>query len=401
MHYLNIKTSIIFCISLFFSLTLFSQNVSLKKFNSQELFEERIIKIYIPPSYSEETDKLYPLTVVLDAEYLFDVYVGNATLFANKDNAPEQIIVGVFQNQYNERYTDCAYELETSYPTQDAEAFYRFIRGELLDFFEENYRISPFKTIIGNTLTANFINYFFVEEYPGFNAFISVNPQLAIDMPAMLHAKAQTVKNENIYYYLANGKYNAEKWKTAIENTHTLLQTVNNPQFKYGYSFFENTTSTASIGQVIPLALAHIFEMYSAISTEEFEQNIKHLSPPDAIAYLENKYVEIEYLFGSNLKIREKDIFAIEGIILDKENGDYLKNFGEMINKLYGTSPIGDYYIGRYYETGKKYNMALRYYKSGYMKLPEGDPNADGYYENIERVLQKRDGTFIEEEIKN
>jgi predicted alpha/beta superfamily hydrolase len=401
MNFLNFKSSIFFYISLIFSCTLFSQNISLKKFNSQELFTDRIIKIYVPPSYSEETDKLYPLTVVLDAEYLFDVYVGNAVLFASQDNAPEQIIVGIFQNQYNERYQDCAYELETSYPTQDAEAFYRFIRGELLDFFEENYRISPFKTIIGNTITANFINYFLIEEYPGFNAFISVNPHLAIDMPTMLQAKVQAIKNENIYYYLANGTYNSEKWKTAIENTHSLLQTVNNPQFKYGYSFFENSTATASIGQAIPLALAHIFEMYSAISAEEFEQNIKHLSPPDAIAYLENKYVEIEYLFGSNLKIREKDIFAIEAIILDKENGDYLKNFGEMINKLYGTSPIGDYYIGRYYETGKKYNMALRYYKSGYMKLPEGDPNADGYYENIERVLQKRDGTFIEPEIKN
>jgi len=132
-----------------------------------------------------------------------------------------------------------------------------------------------------------------------------------------------------------------------------------------------------------------------------FEKNIKDLSPPDAIAYLENKYIEIDYLFGSNLKIREKDIFAIEPIILDKENGDYLKNFGEMINKLYKGSPIGDYYIGRYYETGGKLKLALKYYKSGYMKLPEDDPNPDGYYQNIERVLQKRDGTYIEINQKN
>jgi hypothetical protein len=171
---------------------------------------------------------------------------------------------------------------------------------------------------------------------------------------------------------------------------------MNNPKFKYKYELLENSTRTASIGQSIPSALAFIFEMYSAISKEEFEKNIKKLSPPDAIAYLENKYIEIEYLFGSNLKIREKDIFAIESIILDKENGDYLKNFGEMINKLYKDSPFGDYYIGRYYESGKKYRQALKYYKNGYLELPEGDPNSDGYYENIERVLSKRDGTYID-----
>jgi len=30
------------------------------------------------------------------------------------------------------------------------------------------------------------------------------------------------------------------------------------------------------------------------------------------------------------------------------------------------------------------------------MKLDEGEPNADAYYENIERVLDKRDGIYTE-----
>lgn len=379
-----------------FSSSIYSQNIQLKKFNSVELNNDRYLKVYIPPSYQADSTKLYPLTIVLDAEFLFDVYVGNSILFANKEKAPEQIIVGINQNYYNERYDDCSYLEENSLPTEQGEAFYRFIRGELLDYFEENYRVSPFKTIIGNTLTANFINYFLIEDYPAFNAFINVNPYFAIDMPLMLQSKSQQVSDENIYYYISNGKYNLEKWNNVITSTNDLLTTTTNPKFKYKYDLFDNSTKVASIGQSIPSAMAFIFELYSAISKEEFDSNIKHLSPADAIAYLENKYIEIDYLFGSNLKIRERDIFAIEPIILDKENGDYLKNFGDMINKLYKESPIGDYYIGRYYETGNKLKLALRYYKSGYMKLPEGDPNADGYYENIERVLKKRDGTFIE-----
>ncbi len=385
---------------LFVTINSFSQNIKTKKFNSETLQNDRYLKIYIPPSYDLDETKFYPLTIVLDAEFLFDVYVGNSILFANKDKAPEQIVVGINQNHFDERYQDCSYQKENSLPTQESEAFYQFIRIELMDYLEENYRISPFKTIIGNTLTANFTNYFLVEQYPGFNAFISINPYYALDIPIMLQQKASSLKDENIYYYLSNGNYNLEKYSTFIDETNALLETVNNPKFKYKYEKFENSTKTASIGQSVPSALAFIFEMYSTISDEEFDKNVKDLSPADAIAYLEKKYVEIEYLFGSNLKIREKDIFAIEAIVLDKENGDYLKNFGEMINKLYKESPIGDYYIGRYYETGKKYKLALRYYKSGYMKLPEGDPNSDGYYENIERVLQKRDGAYIEENPK-
>ncbi|MFO7672383.1 MAG: alpha/beta hydrolase-fold protein [Lutibacter sp.] len=396
MKTLLLKKLEILGIALLISSVVYSQSTQLKKFNSTELNNERYLKIYVPPGYNDDKSKLYPLTIVLDAEYLFDVYVGNSILFSAKEKAPEQIIVGINQNQFNERVKDCEYSKENSLPTADSEAFYRFIRSELLDYLEENYRLSPFKTIVGNTLTANFINYFLIEDDPGFNAFVAINPYYAQDMPALIQQKIPTLKDETRFYYLSGGTYLAENWKTPINGTNTLLKIGGNPKFNYQYEFFENSNSVASIGQSIPSAFAFIFDLYSAISKEEFEKNIKDLSPADAIAYLENKYVEIEYLFGSNLKIRESDIFAIESIILDKENGDYLKNFGEMINKLYKESPIGDYYIGRYYETGGKFKQALEYYKSGYMKLPEGDPNADGYYENIERVLKKRDGTYKE-----
>ncbi|WP_372794351.1 alpha/beta hydrolase [Lutibacter sp.] len=397
----TIKKLLLLVFTILISTSIYSQNIQLKKFNSIELDNDRYLKIYIPPSYHLDSTKLYPLTVVLDAEYLFDVYVGNAILFAHNEEAPEQIIVGINQNYRDERYEDCSYLEENSYPTTQGVAFYRFIGSELFEYFEDNYRISPFKTIVGNTLTANFINYFLIEESPAFNAFININPSYALDMPTMLQNKVQSLNNENIYYYLNNTKLNIDKWRNSIDTVNSLLSSSENSKFKYKFDSFDNSSTTASIGQAIPSALAFIFEMYSAISKEEFETNIKDLSPPDAIAYLENKYVEIEYLFGSNLKIREQDIFAIEPIILDKENGDYLQNFGEMINKLYIESPIGDYYIGRYYETGNKLKLALKYYKSGYMKLPEGDPNANGYYENIERVLNKRDGTYIEPIIEN
>ena len=386
----------LFVIVLLITSALYSQNTQYKKFSSRELNDDRILKIYVPPGYADDESKLYPLTIVLDAEYLFDVYVGNYILFSAKEKAPEQIIVGINQNQFNERIKDCAYSEENSLPTKDSEAFYRFIRSELLNYLEETYRLSPFKTIVGNTLTANFINYFLIEDDPGFNAFVAINPYYAPDMPALMHQKIPILKNETRFYYLSAGPYISENWKTAINSANELLNSANNPKFKYQYEFFEKSNAVASIGQSISSAFAFIFDLYSAISKEEFDKNIKDLSPADAIAYLENKYVEIDYLFGSNLKIRESDIFAIESIILDKENGDYLKNFGEMINKLYKESPIGDYYIGRYYETGGKFKQALQYYKSGYMKLPEGDPNADGYYENIERVLKKRDGTYKE-----
>ncbi len=374
--------------SLLFVITSYAQNSFTIDLDSYELGNSRDIRIYLPPSYEQDSARYYPLAIVLDAEYLFDVYVGNSILFSEKEKAPEQIIVGINQSD-RRRYSDCAYDKMNSLPVKSSDSFYRFIRAELLNYMEENYRISPFKTLVGNTLTANFTNYFLIEDNPGFNAFVNINPYYAPDVPLMLEEEIHKINQKTYYYYISSGKYLSEKRRTGNAGFNQLIASIENEKFIYKYDDLSGATSVSSIGQSISSAMAFIFEIYSSISKEEFETSIKDLSPPDAIAYLENKYVEIEYQFGTNLKIRERDIYAIEPIIIDKENGEYLRDFGEMIHNLYPESPLGDYYIGLDYEMRGKFKNALDAYKEGYMKVTGSMEDADNFYKNVERVSAK------------
>ena len=380
-------------IALFLLLTCFfatgQESISIKKFNSTLLNTERYLKIFVPDSYTTNPNNTYPVAIVLDAEYLFDIYVANAKVFAAEKNAPEQIVVGIFQNQEGERTNDCDFSVDTGLPTEESTRFYGFIRQELINFIDDNYRTSLFKTIVGSTLTANFTNYFFLEPNHIFNAYILINPTTHISMPEKLEAKSQSLTDQ-VFYYLCNSNINSSDNKKEINNINNLLKLSEVESFHYKFENFENSSKPAMIGQAIPSAMDMIFALFSSISKEEFDTNIADLSPPEAIAYLEKKYVEIEYLFGSNMKIRESDIFRVEPVIIDKENGDYLEEFGKMILRLYPDSPIGDYYIGLYYETGYDYKKALKYYKNGYAKIGSDNPNADAYYGNIERVLEKQ-----------
>jgi predicted alpha/beta superfamily hydrolase len=375
---------------LFFSVGLKAQdNIIYKKFNSYNLGTERILKIYLPPSYEEKTENSFPVAVIFDAEFLFDVYVANSKLFAARDKAPEQIVVGILQNQNNERYSDCDYSIDNGLPNEDSAKFYGFIRDEILAYMDDNYRTSLFKTIVGNTLTGNFINYFFLESEPVFNAYVNISPSYAADMHTKLEAKSQSLLTP-FFYYLSGGDFNPEKRKESIANAHNLLKLSENPNFNFKYDDYTKSSPIASIGQSVASAMGFTFETYAAITQEEFDSEIADMNPAEAIEYLERKYVEIEYLYGSNVKIRESDIFKIESIIIDKMNGDYLEEFGKMIMRLYPDSPLGDYYIGLYYESGYDYKKALKHFKNGYAKIGSDNPNGDAYYSNIERVLEKQ-----------
>jgi len=374
-------------IFLLFFFSLYSQTIIKKSIDSGYLGYSREIKIYLPEGYDKDEEKNYPLAIVLDAEYLFDLYVGNAVLFAAKDKAPKQIIIGI--NMAKTRKKDTYFNIDNGTLTKNNANFYNFIRDEVILEIESSYNTSPFISLIGEGTSANLITAFLGEQTPIINAYICINPTfsdfIASQMQAYKLARFQKEDN-TFYFYTNNSNIFSNRKQTLINQLQQGLSSEELNNFNNINDTFNTENSTSAIAEAVPRALTKVFEIYSAISKEEFDKNVKDLSPLDAITYLENKYLEIDFLFGSNLGIREQDIFTIEKIIIEKENGDQLLNFGRMILKIFPSSPLGDYYIGRYYEEGKNIKKAIKYYKIGYGKMDASDPNSDAFYENILRL---------------
>jgi len=374
-------------IFLLFFFSSYSQTIIKKSIDSEYLGYSREIKIYLPEGYNKDEEKNYPLAIVFDAEYLFDLYVGNALLFAAKDKAPKQIIVGV--NMAKTRKKDTYFNIDNGNLTKNNVNFYNFIRDEVIFDIESTYNTSPFITLIGEGTSANLITAFLGEQTPIINAYICINPTfsdfIASQMQAYKLARFQKEDN-TFYFYTNNSNIFSNRKQTLINQLQQSISSLDLNNFNIINDTLNTGNSISAIAEAVPRALAKVFKIYSAISKEEFDKNIKDLSPLDAITYLENKYLEIDFLFGSDLGIREQDIFTIEKIIMEKENGDQLLNFGRMILKIFPSSPLGDYYIGRYYEEGKNIKKAIKYYKIGYGKMDASDPNADAFYENILRL---------------
>lgn len=381
-----IKKSLSF-IFFIFCISIFSQNIIVKELESEIMETTRTLKIYIPDSYERDSIKNYPLAIVLDEEFMFDTYVGNSILFAKKDKAPKQIVVGISMEET--RAKDVGFDLNSGVLINSSKNFYDFLRDEVLFYMESNYRTSPFVSFVGQGYSANLITHFLQENTAFINSFVCINPSFSDFIGSELQSyNLNKFANEDntFYLYINNSDAFSASKKTKISQIQTALSTLEIKNFNIINDNIITDSSVSAISEAIPRAMTKIFEVYSAISKEEYEEKIKELSPIDAIAYLEDKYLEIEFLFGSSLGIREKDIYAIENIIIEKENGDRLFDFGKMILKRFPSSPLGEYYIGRYYETGKNFKKALKYYKIGYGKMDPADPNADNYYENILRL---------------
>ena len=365
----------------------FSQETIQKNLESIFLNSNRNISIYIPEGYEKDNLKNYPLTIVLDEEYLFDAYVGNAVLFAKKDKAPKQIVVAI--SMEDTKGADISFDINSGQLTSSAQSFYTFIRDEVLFYMESNYRTSPFITLVGQGYSANLITHFLKEDTAFINSFICINPSFSdfIGNELQSYDLLKFGREDNTFYFYTNNStsFSADK-QIQIDQIQKGLSTIGVTNFHIINDVINTSSSVSAMSEAIPRALTKVFEVYSGITKEEFDRNIKDLAPLDAISYLENKYLEIEFLFGSSLGIRKNDIYAIENIIIEKENGDRLRDFGKMILKLYPTSPLGDYYIGKYYETGKMIKKALKQYKIGYGKMDPSDPNADAFYENVLRL---------------
>ncbi|MDX1761197.1 MAG: alpha/beta hydrolase-fold protein, partial [Christiangramia sp.] len=184
-----------------------------ESFSSQKLGETRQIKIQLPRNYEKNTEKRYPVVVVLDGDYLFEPVAGLIDYYSYWDDAPEMIVVGI--NQDGMRTNDTYYSDQNFLPEGKGAKFFEFIGMELLAQLDQNYRTANFKIIVGHDFTANFINYYLLKENPIFQGYINLSPDLAPEVGNWVASALKTSESRK-WYYLATGSEDVPSLKDNI-----------------------------------------------------------------------------------------------------------------------------------------------------------------------------------------
>ncbi len=341
-----------------------SAQIIYEEFPSSRLDETRRLKIQLPRNYEENTDKVYPIILVLDADYLFEPVAGNVDYFSYWEDMPESIVVGIMQGEG--RYDDCAYDDTNFVPEEKGADFFEFLGMELIPYIDNKYRTAKFIIAVGHDFTANFINYYLFKDPPLFNGYINLSPDLAPMMESRIPERIPQIQTQ-LFYYLATGTDDIKGIRTSVEELNQTLTPLKSKTFNYYYDNFEGATHYSLVARGIPTALEKIFAVYRPISKKEFKDVIMKLDTPIHI-YLQEKYQTIKDLFGLSNPIRVNDFIATCTAAEKKKQWESLREIATLAKKQYPETVLGDYYLGRYYEEVGEPKKAMRTYQAAFDK---------------------------------
>ena len=337
---------------------------------SKYLNEKRAIEIQLPRSYETEVDKNYPLMIVLDGDYMFNIVSGSVDYLSYWGDIPENLVVGI--NQKDTRFQDSSvFDNITHTPISSTASFYDFIVNELIPYFSKNYRVSNFKVIVGQERTANFANFFLLKNDPQIRGVISISPKISENMNRYLNENLSK-SNSKIVYTLSSSKRDFESIFKNVSELTASLDSIENKNLRFESLIFDKENHYILPSVSVPKSIRSTYSMYSDIDKIEYDSIISKLET-SPIDYLKNKYQLIKEFYDLDKTISMNDFMAIEEFIEENEFFNLYDELSELAKQEYPGTILPSYYKGRFIEETGDPKKAMYIYRSAYnMKEVKG-----------------------------
>ena len=343
------------------SLNVFKINDTIK---SSFLNERRAIEIQLPRSYEADVMKKYPLILVMDGDYMFNLVSGSVDYLSFWGDIPENLVVGI--SQRDSRFDDSSNLDPIDYtPISSTANFYDFIVNELIPFITKNYRVSNFRILVGHERTANFINFFLLKENPAIRGVVSISPRFTKNIDKYITEKLKGTQSK-IIYTLSSSKKDFETIYGNVKDLSVNLDSIENKNFIFKSLIFENENHYILPSVSVPNSIRNIYSLYSDIDKVEYDSIISKLDS-SPIEYLQNKYELIKDFYEIDKTISINDFLAMEDYIESFEMYELYDDLSEIANEEYPETIVSSYYKGRFFEETGQFEKAMYTYKSAYI----------------------------------
>ena len=323
--------------------------------SSKILNQDRTIQIYLPDSY-KDTDQTYPVLYILDGQRFFTNGVSIQKSLRSPIAIPEMIVVGITSSQSLRRPL-----------FGEGDVFTSFLKDEVIQFVDSNYRTTQERVIFGWEAAAYYISELILKEKDLFSGAIITDGG---------DASEEQVKGFNsekeIYLYMANSRKDIY-YISSSDHLNELLKKNNPKNLIWKYELFNDEVHQTMPHLAMYKGLKYFYHNYDALVFESIQQYLDL----GGIPYITSFLKEREKRFGADITVEQSTQNSLIWLGLNRNNFEYFSFFMEEFKDVLETERYANAYwqnkFGQFYLENKDYMNAIKYFNAGLTKYPNTD----------------------------
>jgi uncharacterized protein len=345
---------------------------------SNILNEERLIYVSVPDNYNISS-KSYPVIYLLDGDVHFDYVAGVVKFLSNHNRIPETIVVGITNTN---RLRDFSPVASDNFPgSGGADTFINFMEKELFPFVEANYRISPYRTIIGHSLCGMFSIYTLINKPEMFNSYIAISPYVVYGNNFIMDFAVDNLPNYaslNKYIYYTVGGLEPEYLVTSVGSLVEIFNEFAPDDLQHRYKLMEGDDHSSSV----------LLTVYDGLKFVFYDWRLPDSVFVSGLEPILNHFEKLSLKYGYDINVTEVQLNIAGYHFLQNANNidEALKIFRKNIELHPESANVYDSY-GEGLETAGYKNEAVENYKKA-IKLAKkvNHPHLTIFEEHLERV---------------
>ncbi len=327
--------------------------------NSKILNQDREIQIYLPDSYTS-SEQNYPVLYILDGQRFFTNGVSIQKTSKAPLDIPEMIVVGINSN----------WELRRTL-FGDGEKFTSFIKNEVIQFVDSNYRTTNERLIFGWEAAAYYISEMILKERDLFSGAIITDGGFASE---------ETVKgfnsDEDIYLYMANSRKDIY-YVSSSDDFSNILEKSNPKNLRWKYELFNDEFHQTLPNISMYKGIKYYYHNFPSLIFESIPAYID----AGEIPYLESYFKERAKRFGGDGKIDNATKDRLIWLAENHGNFKYFSFFMEEFKDVLSTERYASAYwqnrFAQFYLKYKDYKNAFKYFNTGLTVYPNSNLEAE------------------------
>ncbi len=321
--------------------------------SSKFLNQEREIQIYLPNTYNNSSQN-YPVLYILDGQWYFSSGVSIQKALRTPGAIPEMIVVGIINSNPLRR---------TLFGEENAK-FTSFIKDEVIQFIDSNYRTTKERVIFGWEAAAYYISELILEERDLFSGAIITDGGYAPEEKVKRFSS-----DSDVYLYMANSK--KDIYYVGSSDAFNEILTKHNPKHLiWKYELFNEEVHETLGHLAMYKGIKYYYHNYDSLVYESFEA-FENLG---GLPYMETFYKERAKRFGGDGKIDDSAKNALIWLAWNKDNFKYFNFFMTEFKDVLSTRRYDSAYwqnrFGQFYLKHKDYKNAIKYFENGISTYP-------------------------------